>query len=334
MVMESARDLDVQADPQWFIGRLRQLMTSCGAGTETRLAGRKKNQPSGKEQLPHATINRNLSPSIQSLPTADFVQRFVERCTEYADQHGRELAAADRDVEGWLELLAAVDEEIKETARLSAVDLVMRWSELAGLDTWRKTSEASLIPPLGIPFAVQDRLTALRLWMVEVEWPRPFTKVASAMNNFRRALSDLLNFFTSTSTFSPKVDNFYELWDHSLVLEYGPERRRAEREYLQNIDLFMDLWFELTAAGNHACDAVRDELDGAFRLGASPLSTIHGPDGLGRCQITRWVYSGETRRRANPYPGIDALREALTGPSGGARTAGGHDRLMDEPDSG
>ena len=336
MVMESGRELDVQADPQWFIGQLRQLMTSCGAGTATKLGGRKKNQPSGKEQLPHATISRALSPSIQSLPTADFVQRFVKRCIEYADQHegGSRLTAADRDVEGWLDLLAAVDEEIRETARLVAVDLAMRWSELASLDTWRKASEASLIPPLGMPFTVQDHLTELRLWMVDAQWPKPFTKVTSSMGNFHHALSDLLDFFTSTSTFSRKVDDFYELWDHSLVLDYGPERRRAEREYLQNIEVFMDLWFELTAAGNHVCDAVRDELDGAFRLGAGRLSTLHGPDYLGRCQVTCWVYSAETRRSTHPYPGIGALREALTKPSGDGRSsvAGGHGRLVDESD--
>lgn len=186
MVMESGRELDIQADPQWFIGQLRQLMTSCGAGTATKLGGRKKNQPSEKEQLPHATISRALSPSIQSLPTADFVQRFVKRCIEYADQHQGEgrLTATDRDVEGRLDLLAAVDEEIRETARLAAVDLTMRWSELAGLDTWRKASEASLIPPLGMPFTVQDRLRELRLWMVDAQWPKPFTKVTNAMANF------------------------------------------------------------------------------------------------------------------------------------------------------
>lgn len=333
--MESVRDLDAQADPQWFIGLLRQLMTACGAGTATRLGGRKKkNQPTEKEVFSHATISRALSPSTQSLPTVDFTRRFVERCTQYADQHGIELTEAERDAEGWLDLLAAVGEEIKETARLSALDLVMRWSELASLDTWRKTSEAALIPPLGLPFTVQDRLTALRLWMVETEWPKPFSKVTSAMNNFHRALSDLLDFFTTTSTFSTRVDDFYELRDHSLVFDYGPERRQAEREYLQNIELFLDLWFELTAAGNHVCDAIRDELDGTFRLGAGRLSTIHGRDMMGRCQITRWVYSTDVGRRANPYPGIDALREALTRPSGNGRTgtAAGRDRLVDEPD--
>lgn len=96
----------------------------------------------------------------------------------------------------------------------------------------------------------------------------------------------------------------------------------------------MDLWFELTAAGNHVCDAVRDELDGAFRLGAGRLSTLHGPNYLGRRQVTCWVHCAENRRSAHPYPGIDALREALTRPSGNGRSsvAGGHGRLVDEPD--
>ncbi|MFE2089209.1 hypothetical protein [Streptomyces sp. NPDC059460] len=57
-------------------------------------------------------------------------------------------------------------------------------------------------------------------------------------------------------------------------------------------------------------------------------------DMMGRCQITRWIYSADVGRRANPYPGIDALREALTRPSGNARTgtAAGRDRLVDEHD--
>jgi hypothetical protein len=61
MVMESVRGLDAQADPQRFIGLLRQLMTACGAGTATRLGGRKKNQPTEKEVFSHATISRALS---------------------------------------------------------------------------------------------------------------------------------------------------------------------------------------------------------------------------------------------------------------------------------
>ncbi|MEE1798535.1 hypothetical protein PUR57_07565 [Streptomyces sp. JV176] len=327
MGTESARELDPQADPQWFIGQLRRLMTACGAGTATRLGGRKKNQPTDKEVFSHSTISRALSPFIQSTPTADFTRRFVERCTEYADEHAIVLSSADRDVEYWLELLAAVDEEIKEAARLATLDLAMLWSELADLDDWRKSSETSLIPPLGMSFTVQDRLTALRLWMAEAEWPKPFSKVASAIGNFHHVLGDLLDFFTSNSTYSTQFDEYYVLLDHSLRFDYGPERLRAEREYLLNIDLFVRLWFELTAAGNHVCDAVRDELDGAFRLGKGRIATIHGPDSMGRCQITRWVYSADTRHHAHPYPGFEALREALRVPTSGGRE---RERLIDE----
>ena len=107
--------------------------------------------------------------------------------------------------------------------------------------------------------------------------PRPTRQTRSSAKRLPAGSGLALDFFTSTSARSKHPDDFYEPWDHSLVLDYGRERRAAEREYLQDIELFMDLRFELTAAGDHVCDAIRDQLDGAFRLGAGRLSTSPAP---------------------------------------------------------
>lgn len=230
-------------------------------------------------------------------------------------------------VEGGLHFTVAdtatvMDQEIREVTRLAAGQLARDWSDRAGLDMWRKGFETSLTPPVGLPFAVQDRLTALRLWMVEVEWPQQFYKSKNAIANFRQVLGDLLDFFISTSTFSAHIEDFYELRDGSrwFVGLDEAERRFAEREYLKNIDLFMNLLFELTAAGNHVCDMVRNEVDPTFRLDRPRLAMTYGPDLDGRFVTVRWGYSAEARDLARPYPGIDALRQELS--DDGATTPG------------
>ncbi|MFD9568207.1 hypothetical protein [Streptomyces sp. NPDC059994] len=311
---EADEGSDVQADPQWFVAQLRRLLTACGAGTASKLAARKKEKPDRyyQERMPHSTISNALSPLRQDLPSADVTRRFVARCVEYADEHGFPLPPQDRDVERWLWLLSRVDKEIKEVAHETAVEVVLKWSELIDLNSWKKIFRKSLMPPFGLPFATQDRLGSTLTWMIKRDWPESFPKVSNAFRNFQDVLDELLNFFVHQSFFSSTAEDFYEIRDDST--RYSPRIDRekfhqAEREYFENTLFFERMLQELNAAANHVCDMVRMELDSTFRAKSGLLTLTHYSEG--GIFTRRWVYSPELRERVHPYAGSAALREEV-----------------------
>ncbi|MER5757720.1 hypothetical protein [Streptomyces sp. NPDC002082] len=311
---ETGESDDVQADPQWFVAQLRRLLIACGAGTASKLAARMKKKPHKyyEERMPHSTISNALSPLRQDLPSSEVTRRFVTCCIEYADDNGFPLTLQDRDIERWLWLLSRVDEEIKEVAHQAAVELVVKWSELIGLDTWKGTFQKCLMPPFGLPFATQDRLGATLRWMIEADWPEQFPKVSNAFKNFRDVLDDLLDFFVHQSFFSSAAEEFYEIRDDSRRYHPGSDKEKfhqAEREYIQNVWFFQGLLQEVNAAANHVCDMVRTELDSSFRAKSGLLTLTHySDDGI---FTRRWTYSADLRGRVHPYGGATALREEV-----------------------
>lgn len=151
----------------------------------------------------------------------------------------------------------------------------------------------------------KEKLEELRTWLLNRVWPKRYSELELAFENFRRVLIDLLNKFSEHAEKwgddAYITKKFYRLAD--------PESER-ERELFKNWEmhcyLVHDLTAELTRAANYIFDMVREYVMPSYRLDEGVLLLTSGPNELFQFTTRKHEYKSE-ERTSIPYLGLDSF---------------------------
>lgn len=181
-----------------------------------------------------------------------------------------------------------------------------KWAELAGIDDWKAWS--SHVLDSGHPclwLDVDKKLDELKEWLFSRIWPRRYSGLENAFENFRRVLQNFHNVFHEHAEQSGDIlftKKFYKIdeWNEELYERLG-------RMYEFHVDLVQDLMMELTRAANYVCDKIREFIDLSFRLNQGALIVESGPYMDLSWRQHRAEYRGDERTNF-PYPGIEEFK--------------------------
>lgn len=205
--------------------------------------------------------------------------------------------------EAWVnESLEAYDPEEQRDRELYA-DYIDQWAARADLDEWRAWT--SYLLSAGQPELRVEKnsdLLALREWLLTRIWPRRYSALEMAFENFRMVLSDLQETFREHAEKDGDLlftRKFYKIddWDEELY-------RRLFVEYEQHVDVVQDLTLELTRAANYVCDQARRFVDRSYRMQEGVLLVESGPGMDLKYRLYRPEYRGD-QRSPMPYPGLE-----------------------------
>jgi hypothetical protein len=190
--------------------------------------------------------------------------------------------------------------------------IVEEWAMRVDLDHW--TAWSSYIfgggdPHLHIGHAKE--LEELMGWLLSRIWPRRYTQLEGAFENFRRVIQDFYNIFRKYAVNENGSDC---LWTEKVYRRgYGDQAltNYFMREYEFHVDLVQDLMLELTRAANYICDHVRQYLVPSFRIKEGALLVVAGPYSDLSFRTYRVEYRDEERVMI-PYPGLDKFKQIRT----------------------
>jgi hypothetical protein len=180
------------------------------------------------------------------------------------------------------------------------------WIRLAHVDEWKAWTSYLLShddPQLWVNLDVD--LSYLRQWLFNRIWPKRYTDLEDAFENFRRILQDFQNTFHE---YSEKAEGL--LWTRKFyqIEEWDEDKyERLSRRYIFHVKLIQDLILELTRAANYICDKIRQFIDPSFRLKEGLIIVESGPY-MNMSWLTHRVeYRGDERSRI-PYPGLEEFK--------------------------
>ena len=152
--------------------------------------------------------------------------------------------------------------------------------------------------------AQKEKLETLRLWLLNRVWPKRYTSIELAFENFRQVLQDFLNLFDKHAI--EWGDDKY-LTAKFYNTDSGPfNKDRYDRLFIEwehHCYLVEDLTLELNRAANYIFDKVREELSHSYRVNEGILLVTSGPDMYMSFKTHRVEYRGESRID-RPYAGL------------------------------
>lgn len=182
----------------------------------------------------------------------------------------------------------------------------------ANLDDWNAWTSG--IFSGGQPHIHRDdeqRLDRLSAWLFSRVWPGRYPRLERAFTNFRIVLRDFLNVFADHAETAGDIRTTKKFYQ---IREWDPERyHRLANDYEEHVALVEDLFLEVTRAGNHLCDVVREVLDRRFRRDEGVLIVTSGPCMDMSFKSHRVSYTvSEVSSSSLPYPGLDEFLTART----------------------
>jgi hypothetical protein len=189
--------------------------------------------------------------------------------------------------------------------------IIEDWINQSRLDNWEGWTYGLL--NAGQPRMSRTLFKELQLlntWILSRIWPKRYTELEAAFENFRRVLNDLL------ATFEEYIDRSYgdqEMYVTEKFYRRGYGNRKLElrltKEYANHVNLVQDLTLELARAANYVCDMVRQSVLPSFRL-QEGVVIVRVESSLHYHQY-RVEYRGQERVLI-PFPGLDSFREIRT----------------------
>jgi hypothetical protein len=149
--------------------------------------------------------------------------------------------------------------------------------------------------------SVEEDLASLVPWLLSRVWPRRYSDLEKAFENYLNVLNDFLKTFKKYAVpinDSLEIERFYKIkeWDearyHMLVGRY---------EF--HVDLVADLILELTRAANYICDRTREFLIKKYRLDQGVLLVESGPNSSLEYSLVRPEYKDD-EKIDKPYPSL------------------------------
>lgn len=209
--------------------------------------------------------------------------------------------------EEWVRNSLALDEgKIREDELYCAY--IDKWVELAEIFNWRGWT--SYLVSSGQPHLSKEndkKLNELRYWLLNRVWPKRYTELEEAFNNFRMVLEDLYILFHSD--IEEKSENFFYVRKFYNIREYDEVRySQLLGEYNYHVYLIEDLVLELTRAGNYVCDMIRKYVLDNFMINEGRLLITYGPDQFLKFITVIVEYIGD-ERILRPYPGLEYFKE-------------------------
>lgn len=212
--------------------------------------------------------------------------------------------------EKWVrESLEEYDEKKQNDEELYAT-YIENWIELSHLTHWRGwTSRVLCANDPELDIEVDKSLKQLREWILTRIWPKRYTELENALENFRRILQDFQNLFHKHSTKSHDI--FYTKKFYHIDGWNPDEYEMLLKRYVFHVGLVEDLVLELTRAANYICDKVREFIDPIFRLSEGALIVESGPYMDFTWRQRRAEYS-EKEKTDIPYPGLEKFKKVRT----------------------
>ena len=212
--------------------------------------------------------------------------------------------------EKWVrESLKEFDIEKQRTDEIYAA-YIDEWVTRADLDNWLAWSSRILGGGQPEMAKVRDQgIEELRTWLFSRIWPKRYSELEAAFENFRRILQDFQETFHEHSKQVGHegeillTDKFYHIdrWDPPLY-------EQLSRKYDFHVALVQDLMLELTRAANYICDYVRQFIDPTFRLREGLILVESGPYMDMTFKQFRLEYRGE-ERVMYPYAALEQFKK-------------------------
>lgn len=227
------------------------------------------------------------------------------------DQVGEYTVAKLRDLknrhEKWVRASLDFDNQKQDDDEIYA-DYIEHWERSMNLDQW--TAWVSHLITSGQPSLSTEMKVAIEQigpWLLSRIWPGRYSRLESALSNFRDVAQDLLNVFLEHAVQRGaewKTEKFYRIdeWNEDLY-------NRQSKRFDAHVNLVEDLALELTRAANFVCDSVRTELIHSYRLKEGALMIQSGPDTSFMFHTYRVEYRGQERIQSL-YQGLEEFKKA------------------------
>lgn len=243
-------------------------------GDEAHIVAREPNGPRGMSDLTPQQIDnydnlillcKNHHKIIDDLPNKYTVKVLYWMKQEHIDWVNQNLTP-DADKQK--------DEEIYAT-------YVDKWAKLADINNWREWT--SFIFGCGEPkITVEqyEKLEKLNEYILSRIWPKRYTNIELAFNNFKVISDDFIAIF---SKYKVKIGSDEDPWYNTEKFykrldRYDPEKYMIlSKKFNYHVDLVQDLMLELTRAGNYLCAQIRKFISSSFRISEGILLATSGP---------------------------------------------------------
>jgi hypothetical protein len=184
---------------------------------------------------------------------------------------------------------------------------VEEWAKRLQIDRWRVW--ASWITSYGQPSISDEMKQALEAtgpWILARLWPRRYSLLEDAFENFRLVVQDFRNVFEEHAAKAGsdkwQTEKFYK------IREWNEERYKAlADQFRAHVALVEDLALEMTRAANYVCDRVRETVLSSYRVQDGVILIDSGPYMDMTTRTHRVEYRGD-ERTPRPYPGLERFK--------------------------
>lgn len=221
-----------------------------------------------------------------------------------------DLKALKYDHEVWIKEKLGNYDEAKQKDDECYATYIDHWIELADINNWKNWT--SWIFDADLPRLIvetDEKLLKLREWLFSRIWPKRYSELEDAFENFRLVLEDMQNTFHKHSK---KENDFY--WTEKFYNSINWDEKHYNnltKKYDFHVFLVQDLMIELTRAANYICDNIRKYIDHSFRLEEGLLIIEMGPFIDMEYKSYRTEYKLAERIK-KPYPGLEEFKRIRT----------------------